>query len=90
MNIDLSNLKFKEINWDNAWDIADGIEFIPICLNWVSPEIIEEYSKNEFNNIKGYPKTGRRYYILRNGKRIYFREGDIVAKNKEGYLLFVK
>jgi len=56
---------------DNVWDYADGIDFCPIF----SDVIIESYTKEKFQSVKCYPKTNRKYWIMRDHKKSYLRLG---------------
>lgn len=54
---------------------ADGIDFIPI--GWYLfgrkgvPDIIASYTKEEFKNVNGIPKTGYSFYKIIDGKKEY-------------------
>ena len=50
---------------------ADGVDFVPIVYNDVLPQIICSYTKEEIEDIKGYPKSGRKYWKIINGKKEY-------------------
>lgn len=50
---------------------ADGVDFVPIIFDGVFPKIICSYTKEELNDIKGYPKSGRKYWKIINGKKEY-------------------
>ena len=58
--------------FDGMQDKADGIDFVPI---WYSknfpPPIIKSYTKEEFEQITCYPKSNRRYWVVKNGKKVY-------------------
>lgn len=52
---------------------ADGVVFHSIYSNPsdVNCEIYEEHTLEEFFKIGCYPKSGRTYYRIKNGNRVY-------------------
>ena len=54
---------------------ADGIDFIPISEFLVTrkgiPGVVASYTKEEFKNVQGIPKTGYLFYKIVNGKKEY-------------------
>lgn len=53
---------------------ADGVDFVPlICVEPVN--IFATYTKEQWKEIKLYPRTGRRYWKFdNNGNKIYIKE----------------
>ena len=54
---------------------ADGIDFIPIghflATREGVPTIVESYTREEFENVRGIPKTGYLFYKIVDGKKKY-------------------
>ena len=51
---------------------ADGVDFVPIMSPELLPHIIESYTKEEWiNGVSCYPKSGRKYWKLINGQKVY-------------------
>lgn len=54
---------------------ADGVIFHPICVENI--DIFKtmhcEYTLSEIDNIKTFPKSGRSYYKLINGKKVLLK-----------------
>lgn len=49
---------------------ADGIDFIPLFHKGPVIPIIATYTKEELEcGVNSYPKTGRRYWKMENGKK---------------------
>lgn len=58
----------EEINKANA----DGVDFVPIMSPELIPPVIDSYTKEEWiNGVKSYPKSGRRYWKMVDGKKVY-------------------
>lgn len=58
----------EEMNKSNA----DGVDFVPIMSPELIPPVIVSYTKKEWmNGVSCYPKSGRRYWKLVDGKKIY-------------------
>jgi len=70
--IEVKIIKQVFINEDNIWDYAEGIDFCPIF----SDKVIVSYTKEEFKNVTAYPKTARRYWVIRNGKKTEINYGE--------------
>ena len=52
---------------------ADGVDFIPI-FSGECPPIFASYTKEQWKEVKSYPKSGRRYWMLDNkGQKIYIK-----------------
>ena len=52
---------------------ADGVDFVPIWLDETRPAtIISSFTKKQWENERGYPKSDRRYWRLdKDGRKIY-------------------
>lgn len=51
---------------------ADGVDFVPIWFDKkLPPPIICSYTKEEWKDIKAYPKSNRIYWKIINGEKIY-------------------
>lgn len=58
--------------WDKMIELnADGIDFMPIWFGDGLPPIIESYTRKEFKNVQGIPKTNYRYWKLVDGQKVY-------------------
>ena len=68
--IKLNSIKQEMINRG-----ADGVIFHPICAKNIDifKNMHCEYTLNEIDNIKAFPKSGRSYYKLINGKKILLK-----------------
>lgn len=55
---------------------ADGVDFVPILINPLeaSQNIHCSYSKEEWKQVKAYPKSGRLYWKVINGRKFYLIE----------------
>lgn len=49
---------------------ADGIDFVPMSIGNV-PNIIASYTREELENVKGFPKTNYLFYKIVNGRKEY-------------------
>lgn len=50
---------------------ADGVDFVPIWLDESLPPIICSYTREEWQNVKAYPKSNRMYWKMVDGKKEY-------------------
>ena len=51
---------------------ADGVDFVPIWFDKkLPPPIICSYTKEEWKDVKAYPKSNRMYQKMIDGKKIY-------------------
>lgn len=53
---------------------ADGVDFVPIWFGEGIPPIICSYTKEEWKDVKAYPKTNRLYWKIVDGKRQYINK----------------
>ena len=54
---------------------ADGVDFVPIWFDKkLSPPIICSYTKEEWKDVKAYPKSNRMYWKMIDGKKIYINK----------------
>lgn len=53
---------------------ADGIDFVPIHLKGMIPNIFASYTKEEFENVKAIPKTPYLFYKIIDGKKEYIND----------------
>ena len=51
---------------------ADGVDFVPIWFDKkLPPPIICSYTKEEWKDVKAYPKSNRIYWKMINSEKIY-------------------
>lgn len=55
---------------------ADGVDFVPIMTNPYDAfkNVLCSYSKEEWKEVRGYPKSGRLYWKIINGRKFYLIE----------------
>lgn len=69
------------LNDKTVWDYVDGVDFCPLS----SDTIITSYTKEEFANLKYYPKTNKKYYwIKKDGVKIYLSPLDELYADNDG------
>lgn len=56
---------------DNMSDKADGVDFVPIFHDMKFPPVYASYTKEEIVNVKEFPKTARKYWVMKNGQKEY-------------------
>ena len=52
---------------------ADGVDFVPIWYSEEFPPIICSYTKEEWKSVQAYPKSGKMYWKMVDGKKEYIR-----------------
>ena len=51
---------------------ADGVDFVPIWFDKkLPPPIICSYTKEEWKDVKAYPRSNRIYWKMTDGEKIY-------------------
>lgn len=51
---------------------ADGVDFVPIMSPELIPSVIVSYTKEEWiDGVGCYPKSGRKYWKMVDGKKVY-------------------
>lgn len=50
---------------------ADGIDFMPIFIQQDKAPILKSYTREEFKNVRAYPKSNYRYWKKIDGKKVY-------------------
>lgn len=51
---------------------ADGVDFVPIMSPELIPPVIVSYTKEEWiDGVSFYPKSGRKYWRMIDGKKTY-------------------
>ena len=58
-------------DWDNMNEKADGVDFVPIFSNIKFPTVYASYTKEEIKSVKAIPKSGRRYWVIKEGRKEY-------------------
>ena len=54
---------------------ADGVDFVPLWFDKrFAPPIICSYTKEEWLNVQSYPKSGRMYWKMIDGKKKYIND----------------
>lgn len=54
---------------------ADGVDFVPLKLDYNEPyEIIESYTREEWKDVKYFPKTTWFLWKIIDGKKVYIKE----------------
>jgi len=69
---------FIVLTEENIWDYAEGIDFCVIFSN----EVTHSYTKKEFEKLRGYPKNNRKYWIIKDGAKIYIPLNREIFINK--------
>ena len=63
-----------------VWDYADGVDFCPVF----SDGIIASYTKEEYFDLQYHPKAHRKYWIMKDGVRIYLPWSDELYVDDDG------
>lgn len=54
---------------------ADGVDFVPLWFDKRFPlPVICSYTKEEWHNVKAYPKSNRMYWKMIEGRKQYIKD----------------
>ena len=80
------------LNKDNIWEVADGIDFVPLFTKKddINKKILASYTKEEFLKGVAYPKISYLYWKDIDGNKMYLELGEEYSTDKVGYDKYLK
>lgn len=77
------------LNKDNIWEVADGIDFVPLFTKKddINKQILASYTKEGFLKGVAYPKTSYLYWKDIDGNKVYLELGEEYSAEEDQYKL---